>query len=273
MALWCLEQGLTGHAREQLDAAKAIDPDDRRAAYVARRLVNSQVRIEPARTPPGGADRNVANVEALDRLVRNLPQGTAEAFSRAIQPLLLSRCATSACHGVSSNQKLRLLRPLSSRGQTARITQRNLHSVFQYIDPEQPRQSKLLAAATLPHGGLPDPVLGEPDKAQIEQLVTWIENLAERPDDERPTRPATVSVLRPPAWDDHQLGQMRPPAGFLQPAAASPGAAAEQAHDQPDPVTQPAADGGAGLVDRDQTSKNDAFDPAIFNRRFAKKRR
>lgn len=274
LALWCIDRSLENQAETELARAVELQPNDPRIAYVQRRLSMSQKlkSVTSEAKPVSHSEKKIVTIEELDRLMRNLPHGTPETFSHVIQPILVSRCATSGCHAVSSNQALRLLRPPVSRGQAARITQRNLHSVLQFVDGENPENSKLILAAKLPHGGMPQPIFGAQDHAQMRQLIDWIAQTT-RAETPASSKPATVMTLKPPPWSDQQLNQMRPPAGFFEAGAGQ--------REKLDPLPMDAFDKAMSQSDRkalnfpappkSADNPQDPFDPAIFNSRYSNK--
>jgi hypothetical protein len=271
MALWCVEQELFTEAENELRAAEALDGEDRRLDYVRRRLALArEPKGKATGATPSESEKRIATVAELDRLVRNLPRGTAETFANVVQPLLLSRCGTSGCHSVSSNLALKFLRPPAARGQAARVTQRNLHSVLQYVDQSDPERSPILQAAHAGHAGLPGPLLNGQEQGEVQQLVQWIRDVTAPAKPQPSPQPATISAIKPAPWGDPQLNQMRPPAGLgrgpLEEAAGEraadegaprPGLSARANQTARRPAARPAA-----APDRDE------FDPDLFNRQI-----
>lgn len=269
-ANWCIDQKLFEQARLELDTARGLDPRDRRADYVERRLQlaqtpqpASQVENKASAEPP----KDIVSHEALDRLVRNLPRGTPEKFAGVVQPILISRCATSNCHGLVSNQPLRLLRPPSNKAQASRITQRNLHAVLQFVDHSQPDNSPLLKAASNPHAGSSVPLLSEAEHAHLSQLAEWISDVTapERLDREV-NQPATISLSRPSSWGQSHLNQVQRPTmqrGFVNPVR--PAGFNEPIDEAGD---APRAGAKASKSESPSTVNHSDADPAAFNRRF-----
>jgi hypothetical protein len=181
LADWCLRQNLFGYAAHELSAALQLDPNNRKAQYVDRRLqlAMAAATAPSAETKPGAASRRLpATPEELDRLVRCLPSGTVENFTSIVQPMLVNSCATAGCHGPSSQSKYTLIRTAGGSTPAVRVTQRNLHSTIQWIDNNHPAESKLLAAAREPHGNNATPAASL-DSAKYQELVVWVTQVSQ----------------------------------------------------------------------------------------------
>jgi hypothetical protein len=275
-ALWCIDQGLFSEAQHELESARRLDPRDRRLGYVERRLQVAQTPKPEATAASRIASQKQTEVvshEELERLVRNLPKGTPETFAEVVQPLLLSRCGTSNCHGLAASAPLRLLRPPSNKSQASRITQRNLHAALQFIDHDQPQQSPLLRAAGSPHAGNPLPLLNESQHAHLTQLAEWIADVTQSQSKQQPVQPATITFARPENWGESQLNQIQRPAvrrGWANPVQTAGFVDASSSdHGKPDAV-QTSDDGSrrSNGLQRDLPLPSDELDPGQFNRRF-----
>ncbi|HEV2971859.1 MAG TPA: hypothetical protein VGY55_17930 [Pirellulales bacterium] len=194
LADWCLHQALPGYAAKEISAAMALDPHNPRNEFLDRRL------RQMLETPPPAPAEKVATIqqvtnEDLDRLVRGMPQGTVEAFTATIQPLLMNGCATSGCHGPGSKSSYIILRIPSDRIGTRRLTQRNLQSTVQMLDYQNPQQSRLLSAASRPHGSAGSAIF-DPQTVKYRQLASWIALVTQKaPGTPDPTdQPATVGI-------------------------------------------------------------------------------
>ena len=124
-------------------------------------------------------------------MVRNLPHKAVETFTQSVQPVLMNNCLGSGCHGPLSDVPMRLFRVSSGKSPTRRMTQRNLHSVLQFVDRENPTASRLIKACDGPHGSARHSVFGERQGDQYRRLLIWTLLLAERP---AARSPATVST-------------------------------------------------------------------------------
>ena len=132
----------------------------------------------------------------LDRLSRAMPPGGMETFTATVQPLLLNSCSTHECHGPRSASKFRLLRAHPGRVPSRRLTQRNLHSVMQWIDRENPTASPLLTQSIKPHGPKRAVIFDAANAEQYRELVNWVGRVALDQKDQGSQRPATVNHNR-----------------------------------------------------------------------------
>ena len=267
LAQWCLDEGLTGGAQEQLEEAILKKPDHRRIDVIRRQLeatTEGEV-ISAARdsTPPHG-DRAVLppiDADAIETLSRSLPNQTIRAFTRTIQPLLLNGCGTRGCHGGEINQ-FKLHRSTRGHQMPRRLTLRNMQSVLMWVDKKNVNQSPLLHFASTPH--FPKRTQGEshslsPDSLQTRQLLHWLDRFADR------TRDAAVaqhtSANPPPT--DVVAGQTGPRDNrFLYSPQSSP---------QSSPLSKPSAEIGSSnsihQIANTPRQPRDPFDADIFNRR------
>jgi len=274
LAAWCHRYGLLDQAARELDDAAAAEPRHPRIPLLRR-------RIELALHPPQTSTSPVVPVSQpepseadLDRLVRSMPPGTVETFTRTIQPLLVHGCAAAECHGPRSENRFRLLRTPVGHPPSRRLTQRNLFSTIQCVDPDQPDASPLLTAPVHPHGTAKEPIFIGPGLAHYRELVQWVRQAAAR--DAGPGDPASVPSEPEPV---PQLPAM--PAPLATPDATRPTTAFN--------VHRPAAVPQRSVVDlafpdREQVLKPvprvqrgadiaafqpaDPFDAEVFNRQF-----
>ncbi len=174
---------LFGYAAREITAAMQIDPKSRRVALLDDRLRRA-LQPEPAKLPEtentSSAARPVSSDE-LERLVRSLPAGTVETFTATVQPMLLNYCATAGCHGPSSQSSYTLSRAPLEKIAARRLTERNLYNTLQWINRDNPFDSKLLSAAREPHG--PNQASGATGvgTTKYQELVNWVaQALAQR---------------------------------------------------------------------------------------------
>lgn len=196
LSKWCLGHRLLVEAEQELQTATRLEPNLAELDVVRRRLEwttkprtlqtspavpgNSNL---PAAAPTEGnelpADRLPRDTD-LDRLVRGLSAGVTSDFTTFIQPSLLNRCATAACHSVTSVHGPKLVRS-SRHGQLPRrVTLRNLGETLAYIDRARPGESPLLTRAVEPHGGLKAAVLDRNHLA-YRQLSQWVRRVSGAP--------------------------------------------------------------------------------------------
>jgi hypothetical protein len=256
LADWCLRQGLPARAADQLLAAYALDPESPELARLERRLTHIHAAGEEAGQP--AAARAAQRGPAPTDDDAPVPRVAVEYFTQEVQPVLLNRCATNACHGIRSNHEFRLMRPARGQGMTHRMTQRNLGSAASQVDRENPDRSPLLTVGQLQHGGLEQPLFGERDAEQLRRLREWV----------RMFDSATADNNRLPAAGNEaaeRIGAVtsgdgdpplrtaagRTPVVGTAPAGSTPRDVAKQPSEVP-----PA----------------DPHDPEIFNRRYAENR-
>ncbi len=271
LAEWCLRHSLTGYAARELGSAMSISPRHPRVELIDRRLeqmlsqavpekpaVVPAAHVEEASPEPTSAPKLVTG-DDLDRLVRSLPAGTVESFTANIQPLLFNNCATAGCHSVGGQAQLNLLRPSVGRTPAQRLTQRNLHNTLAWIDFANPAESKLLAAASGPHGPAKIAVFAARDSARYRELAAWValaasgqrsaetttDNTSEPRDETTPSEPGLPAIEKAPAS-----------VPVLEAKLVLP----------PPPGEMPA--GETKSSPPRATSQGDMFDPEEFNRRF-----
>ena len=204
LARWCLRHDLFGRAAVELADAMVADADNPMIGLLHHRL---RMAMEPpsssktANLPARGPSN-----EELDQMVRNLPYKAVETFTQSIQPVLMNNCLGSGCHGPLSDVPMRLFRVSRDKSPSRRMTQRNLHSVLQFVDRENPTASRLIKACNGPHGTTRNSVFGERQVNQYRRLLIWTLLLAERP---AARSPATVST--PPQSSGTTAAQASPP--------------------------------------------------------------
>jgi hypothetical protein len=152
LADWCLRHQLLGYAAREITAAMQIDSKNPRVM-----LLDARLRRALVPEPTKAAETNTAatrpiSADELERLVRSLPPSTVEAFTSTVQPMLLNYCATAGCHGPNSSSSFTLSRAPLEKIAARRLTERNLYNTLQWIDRDNPVDSKLLTSAREPHG-------------------------------------------------------------------------------------------------------------------------
>lgn len=276
LAEWCLAQRLLEQATAELDTAAAIDPEHPKIVLIRRRIVLAQRPPEEHVAPAAVVDRGPTK-EELDRLVRGLPPHAVESFTSTIQPLLVNNCTTSGCHGPTSQGKLRLLRLSLTGPANRRLTQRNLHAVWQTVNTNDPAASPLLTKPIRPHGKAKGPIFSGHGAAQYRQLVAWVYAAT------RQRRPQPVSEEDEPppptlALTTKKKPSLRRPA----PAVTAPPLDDEAAASEPDeePLSLPPDEAGSDAPARHSSEEAqidddylpvDPFDPEVFNRRFLRR--
>jgi hypothetical protein len=277
LAEWCLRNNLLGYAAHEVLRARRDNPRHPRLELVQRRL-------ELAANPPDipfTADTDSQprpSGEQLSQWVRGLPPGTVENFTNTVQPLLLNRCATGGCHGPAAENRLRLERIPGGRPPTRSITHRNLKAVLECVDREDPAASLLLTRPLAPHGEATEAIFNGHDLRQYQQLVKWVHEMAQP---RQPPQPPNVERTAAPllqTMDPARLPRQTRMSGEAPPFPEIP--ASTSSKTLPD-ATLPEIklDEPAEIVPEHKVQygappaepkAKDPFDPALFNRRFAK---
>lgn len=286
LAEWCIEQRLLEQANTELTAAAALEPSHPRIVLLQRRIELAGRTNQAVNATPPVVDTGPSS-EELDRLVRGLPAHAVESFTSSIQPLLVNNCTTTGCHGPRSSGKLRLLRLSLAGPANRRLTQRNLHAVWQTIDVNQPAASPLLTQPIRPHGKAKGPIFSGHEAAQYRQLVSWVyaatrqrrpqapdegppepsadppaanKTVASLPANQKKKKAKRSEPLPPPAHSS--LDEQPPPD---EPEEGEP--ALTTAKTDGDPAASPDPPPALDNDDEDYEPV-DPFDPEIFNRRF-----
>lgn len=180
LAQWCQRQGLLESANRELADAKRLDPLHPMIPLLERRLRTMREGVEP-REPIATVALNREPVHSLDQMVRKMPAGSMESFTQIIQPMLMNHCMTSGCHGPGASETFSLTR-VSPGGVTGRrITQRNLQTVLQWVDRNNPEASPLLVAPLRAHGTAKGPIFTDRQAAQYQQLYDWVYRVSQMP--------------------------------------------------------------------------------------------
>ncbi|HUS39653.1 MAG TPA: hypothetical protein VMX74_09395 [Pirellulales bacterium] len=255
LAEWCLDQGLIDSAREEQEIATSLQPDHPLAPGIQRRLKAAE-GVPDIATVDEAVPPQPSRPAELDSMVQGMPPGSVESFTRSVQPLLINSCSARACHGSAAENNFQLLRYPHGRVPPRRITLRNLESVMNWVDREDPNSSRILQAASHPHGRSQTSSMLR--KAGQEKLREWILLLAE------PQEASQSSVSQSSVG---QLGDPDQPAGIrVSRAPVDP----TSLHNPADASEHPTA---VEPPDRVQGPANpyrprDPFDPEIFNRRY-----
>ena len=118
-----------------------------------------------------------------------LPREAALDFVSKVQPLLVNRCATAGCHGIGSGNSFELQRTKLGKSPPKAHSERNLATVLEHIDREQPLSSPLLTklrgesksnSVRQSHGGL--------SREQTQTLRNWIETISQKPEPIAPVK-------------------------------------------------------------------------------------
>jgi len=299
LAQWCLRENLLDSAEQEIKAARAGDPAHPMLAMLQRRL---ELAREPR--PLDTSDKMTpveVTTEDLDRMVRGLSPQAIESFTQRVQPTLMNNCTAAGCHGPQSETGLRLLRVPADQPPSRRLTQRNLHAALQWIDRENPAQSKLLTVPLQPHGTAKAPIFTDQQSLIFARLLEWA-NQAARRNGSDPVNPVERVATMPFVPTDDAAGftparAMRASQGGVVPASYNAPAGQEGSSSSRKryvPKTPPTAERAAANAAKAKSAKTtvpeeeptveppasglqqpagvgtDPFDPELFNRRTGK---
>jgi len=253
LAEWCLRNGLFHRASDQLLVLSALVPAHPSLVALERRLLSAAVVPPAGKTAasPAGASEDASHTVSTGQL----PVGAVLHFTQRIQPMLLNRCASNACHGPRSPQQFQLFRPVRGQPLSNRMTQRNLLATLAFIDQQRPERSQLLMLPRQPHGDPQTPVFGERDTMQYEQLVAWTKMLTTQGPATDGSPSAVVDAGTPGATEGTETGGVAQ-ASYVEvlPAAKAAPSSKDLATPQRLPDASPAA--------------ADPLDPEVFNREY-----
>ncbi|MEE3369883.1 MAG: hypothetical protein VX346_11110 [Planctomycetota bacterium] len=260
LAEWCLHYQLRSRAADHLLTAIAINPNEPTIPRIQRFwTASTQAPTKPR--PAVAVAPSISSHKEVEAALRTLPRKSVERFTHKVQPLLLNYCSNSNCHGPNSESSFRLVRPLFAKRMTRRFTQRNLHTILQYIDRISPQESQLLIIPKQPHGNLSTPVFGNRQELQYQTLEQWVTKLS----------PKITAATPPPHVAPPPHAVLTKPADF-QETAKDPKSNDEDSLLDELVNTLTEEDGGKTPVQspkrRRQFVPRDPFDPQIFNRRY-----
>ena len=177
LAEWCLRNQLPVRAADQLLAAFALVPESPRIGQLETRLAMQMSALASEEGDATAASAPPAEL-AMTMTPSQLSEHAVLQFTQKVQPTLVNRCASNACHGTRSRQQFQVMRPARGQPVPYRMTVRNLQSALAFVDHEQPARSPLVAAPRVAHGGLAVPVFGQREALQYEQLLAWVQMVA-----------------------------------------------------------------------------------------------
>ncbi len=152
LAAWCLRHDMLEYAAIELRAAGAIDPAHPGLKILENQLAQATRRRSSQPRPPRPTADSVSSRPATAAKERDLPPAARRQFVRQIEPILISSCATSGCHGSDSARSLRLDRLAIVGAGHPGLTRKNLANLLAQVDSTSPDGNSLLAHATTEHG-------------------------------------------------------------------------------------------------------------------------
>ncbi len=292
LAEWCLRYSLADDAASELETARQLGAGPDRLMLLERRLTATKERLTPKPIEAGATIRQTPATEQPTpprAVLRDLPDGVLEMFTRKVQPVLVNNCTASKCHQPGGQQSFQLNRALLRGESNRRTTVQNLTATLARVDRAHPESSLLLTVPRQTHGGMTGPVFGPRQEQAFKHLADWVALVAPpKPETEGTTIPAMEKLAGPPMEAPLAKASARAarvPHAKTRPTATDR-AAVTQAIDgvdaQPveDAAVQPAAAIDWDSVDSLHTphrlrygvtpehwQPRDPFDPEIFNRR------
>ena len=277
MARWCLQSNLLPQAVEHYVIVEKAAPDyplvKQLGVEIEQKILSDEkFRAFAGLAPLAPAKAAAPQLTAAAKQTMTKAGATSEAtdhpqvalyFNDRVQPILVNRCSQAACHGVSSNNSLRIVEPVSTA--YARISAENLKSVLNFIAKDANGTPKLLSYATKPHGLQRESGILLTESHLLNELKSWIrfaENpivpaVATMPAPLQADAPSRLTAVAPGSAQLRPVPQAGPqvdfPAGTARPSMSEIDALEAQLN-QVLPKTLPAA------------NSKDPFDPAEFNR-------
>jgi hypothetical protein len=277
LAQWCLRNELWQPARQELDAARQLEPANSALALLERRLARATSRDGGA----GGTNSSLAKTPATSEPAETAPlpidvsHEVVERFTRRVQPVLVNNCTTSGCHQPGGQQSFQLDRALLRGLANRRSTMRNLAATLTLVDREQPEESPLLTVPRQAHGGMENPIFGPRQQHAYKHLVEWVALVAPETaidGSPSPAEPTAAAEQPPPTGvpdlpvDEDTLIEKK---GTALRAGVSPAAfkAVQRELTAAAPTTKPPVRYGTQLQ---AWTPRDPFDAEIFNRQTEK---
>jgi len=179
LAKWCQSVHMYDEAKANLELALNLDANLDEARQLL--TLNEELRLEhkrASRPPDEPREPGVARPESTASL-GGLPASLAAQFTSRIQPILTNNCSTASCHGPRSENGFRLERVQVGQRSDRGAVERNLVSVLDFLDLQQPAQSPLLSRAREAHGKPARPLMaGTAGQKQWRELQAWVKAAA-----------------------------------------------------------------------------------------------
>ncbi len=175
LSRWCMENHLYDLAMEEVQSALQLEPgrtEARQLLWQLEQILNpSQSAMESQDDAPFSWDNFAAPPVAAPG---GLTRDTTNEFVRRVQPLMLNTCANARCHGrPGSSFHLDFVPSSGVSGQS--ITTANIEEVFEYVDIDSPRESRLFKAivdtSIVQHRQV---MLGPRGREHLELIAAWI---------------------------------------------------------------------------------------------------
>ncbi len=107
-----------------------------------------------------------------------IPPALLKAYVTSIQPLLLTRCASAACHGSDTASEFQLHQLADPHRPSRATTMKNLASVIGQMSDEDAVNSPLVTWGQSPHGESSSKLLAISDAQQQKRLLHWLHDVS-----------------------------------------------------------------------------------------------
>ncbi|GHT32323.1 hypothetical protein FACS1894214_4160 [Planctomycetales bacterium] len=176
-AEWCLDNNFYNEALVEFQNALLTVPNDNLKNYIQQRLEQVQhntaltgIKAEDADNTTDADSATDERADSFDRWANGVPKSVFDTFAKKVQPIMVQRCASAACHGSNSPQQFKLNIPRQPGGKT---TRNNLRATLQFIDPDNPGASPVLSAMVSRHCG--KRALFSVESEQYNNVVDWLQ--------------------------------------------------------------------------------------------------
>ncbi|MDR2754340.1 MAG: hypothetical protein LBC20_01415 [Planctomycetaceae bacterium] len=174
LAEWCFNNKLSQQGISEYQRALQAAPNTVLADVIRKRLETLQnstsepTGLSGVRVMVPKSSEESDNIEINSRM-NGISKPIVDVFAKKVQPVLVSRCAATDCHGSSSENQFKLSIPSHTLGNT---TYRNLRSVLQWVNLDYPTESQLLSVLVSYHGGTKAAFSVE--STQYNNIVQWV---------------------------------------------------------------------------------------------------
>ncbi|MDR2117532.1 MAG: hypothetical protein LBP87_14240 [Planctomycetaceae bacterium] len=207
LAEWCFNNKLTQQGIAEYQLALQAAPNTILADVIRKRLETLQnstsepTGLSGVQTVFSQSSEESDNTE-FNRWKNGIPKPVVDSFAKIVQPVLVSRCAATDCHGSGSENQFKLSIPSHTHGNT---TYRNLQSVLQWIDLDYPVESQLLSVLISYHGGTKAAFSVE--STQYNNIVQWVRLTAKELPNEYRTQPDNQKIIDQKITDQKNTDQ------------------------------------------------------------------
>ena len=262
LAVWCVNQKLYQQAKEQIGKALLLEPDRPEARRMLVRvdaIMKSQNGAMQKKTSGNGnqeLSHILTNYATSRKSLAGISMESMDLFVRKVQPITMKKCGNANCHGGKGKGKFKLeyvrVGFANSRGQT----ERNLASILDFIDVENPPASSFLQepiTKTRVHSSRL--FLGSVGRQQYQTLQSWVQRISEERSELSHLKQKNSSEksnhVKPASFEK---ASTLPPLSQPKPTGLSPSESSSPRNPLIDRVLKEEA--------------SDAFDPRDFNQKY-----